>query len=48
MIIEFRTNSQTDIWMRFYPPVPDQETFVAERNQTYGWIKYRLVRGKKS
>ena len=49
-MIEFRIGRESDLWMRFWPPVPDPLAFVADRNNAYGWTKYRfvLIEEKKS
>lgn len=47
IIIEFRTNEQSDQWQRFYPSVKDPQTFVSDRNREYGWAKYRAREERK-
>ena len=47
MIIEFRTTSKAQIWVRFYPAVADPAGFVAERNAHWGWDKYRTQKAKR-
>jgi len=47
IIIEFRTNSESEFWARFYPPVRDPQKFVEDRNREYGWTKYRAREERK-